>query len=60
MESSMALGQLTPLEGYDVLKIASTEDEAIKLEKDDKPVFENGGFHFNNFVVNTENISNLF
>ena len=50
--------QLTSLEGYDVLKMASTEDEAIKLAKDDKPVFENGGFHLNNSVRNTDNISN--
>ncbi|PFX27071.1 hypothetical protein AWC38_SpisGene8209 [Stylophora pistillata] len=39
---------------YDVLKSASIEDEAIKLEKDDKPVFENGGFNFHHSVQNTE------
>lgn len=40
----------------DVLKSASTDDEAFKLAKDIKAVCENGGFNLTKFVGNTDNI----
>ena len=40
----------------DVLKLASTEDETVKLAKDTKAVCWNGGFNLIKFVGNSERI----
>ena len=40
----------------DVLKLACTEDETIKLAQDTKAVCQNGGFNLTKFVGNTEHI----